>query len=845
MIRLNGKKVYKDNSGMSIVTVVVAIGFVAILVSILMMTSVINFKMKSVNVYAKDSFYSAEQVLDEINVGLQQMVSDGLSYAYTEVLTNYSEEDMSASDKNGLVRAAYYQYMWEKLGIPTGPDTYDKTRYIAQDQSDATKGLYGLISPSLQWHASANPDEAYGAFLRSTDTDGTNYCGALKTYEDNGLVIKDLTVYYKDPTGFISAIKTDIRLGYPEFAFSGTDMPDISNYTFITDTAFVQENASKKSGAAKTIIKGNTYAYAMDTKGVIIDNAAVDTDADLHIVATDFWITNGGIKTNPDSTLWARDIEAKSSDLTLFGQTYVYDDLNIKGKNSVVALKGYYTGFGHSTTNSKLSSSILVNGADTTIDLSSTRKLTLAGRAYIGTSDSSSKNKKIGRGLATGDDEDPDASDIYTGESIAVKSDQLMYLVPGECIGVVLDADGKPMSSMYGKNPLTLGEYNTIMSNVHDNNSLYVEVSGSKPIYKLGGTDAPENTINLATYCKTDASGNPKVEKVFLKANGGSERLVYYYMTFKDEEHANMYFEKYYNLNKESVNRYMKKYLKALTLPSGNAYLKINMAAMSVSGSGDTYQADDYTFDETTGRYSFRHDSETDELISTEELASLLEYEHEYYGYCSKLTSDYEALADSSSSEFVRDSYTAFPEYDPKNNKMKIAESASDGAAIPDGGTDGIKRNPNYYTVFKNLIDEEVLKEMVGGHTGSLTLNNSDGKVLLIYDTDVDNVHNVSSDYNLVIANCGVNLSGSSFKGCIIAKGIIKAPNGNISLEADADKVSSCLLYETDDQIYKVSDVFKDTDEASYAAAIKPTGETVTTASLVTYENWTKNVNIK
>ena len=76
------EKFYKDNGGMSIVTVIVAIGMVLLMVNILLLTSTVNFKMRNMNVYSKDSFYSAEQVLDEIEVGLQQLVSDGLSQAY-------------------------------------------------------------------------------------------------------------------------------------------------------------------------------------------------------------------------------------------------------------------------------------------------------------------------------------------------------------------------------------------------------------------------------------------------------------------------------------------------------------------------------------------------------------------------------------------------------------------------------------------------------------------------------------------------------------------------------------------------------------------------------------------
>ena len=65
-----------NNKGASLITVIITIGFIAILAGTIMMTSLVNFKMKRVNVYAKDTFYSAEQVLDEINIGLQRYISD-------------------------------------------------------------------------------------------------------------------------------------------------------------------------------------------------------------------------------------------------------------------------------------------------------------------------------------------------------------------------------------------------------------------------------------------------------------------------------------------------------------------------------------------------------------------------------------------------------------------------------------------------------------------------------------------------------------------------------------------------------------------------------------------------
>ena len=57
-----------NNKGASLVMVIIVIGFIGILAGTVMMTSLVNYKMKRVNVYAKDTFYSAEQVLDEINI---------------------------------------------------------------------------------------------------------------------------------------------------------------------------------------------------------------------------------------------------------------------------------------------------------------------------------------------------------------------------------------------------------------------------------------------------------------------------------------------------------------------------------------------------------------------------------------------------------------------------------------------------------------------------------------------------------------------------------------------------------------------------------------------------------
>ena len=101
----------------------------------------------------------------------------------------------------------------------------------------------------------------------------------------------------------------------------------------------------------------------------------------------------------------------------------------MRGDKSVIKLSGVYNGFGNSIEDAGMSSAILINGTNSSIDLTGIEKITLAGHAYIGTKD-------------TPDEEgnQTNKNDIFTGESIAVKSNQLMYMVPPECIGVDIEA---------------------------------------------------------------------------------------------------------------------------------------------------------------------------------------------------------------------------------------------------------------------------------------------------------------------------------------------------------------------------------------------------------------------
>ncbi len=520
---------------MSLITVIIVIGFVAILASILMMTSLINFRMKQINVHAKDSFYSAEQVLDEISLGLQRSISDGLSTSYTEIMTDYAK--LSTEEKNDMLQTRYYEYMWNLLQKDATHKTYE------------TDKLYDYLKTSTKWHG--DNENGYGAILRAIAADGTeSTVGDMITYEKNGIVLKNLVVYYKDVNGYISKIKTDIKLVYPDFDFAAsTVLPDIPSYSFIADGG-VQIT---RSAGGNIELEGNVYTDSLKAESTTNKVNLTHKGVSNFIVKHSLDLKNASYTNEGKNELWASDIVAESSNVTLLGNSNIADDLNIKGNGSEIKLGGIYNGFGNSLEDSTKSSAILVNGTDAVLDLSDIKKIQLSGHAYIGV-----KNKIKDETKRTG------VKDVLTGESLSVKSNQLMYLVPPECIGV-MKSTGK---SVYKKNPLTNTEYQAIYNKA--------EITEIDPEIEVAGLGE-----KLGKYISV-VGGVAKAQKVFVPTSG--QTLVYYYMEFPDEDTANDYFAKYYNCNKETLDQYMSFYAKEITFPNTSSLLRLRIAGNAAKG---------------------------------------------------------------------------------------------------------------------------------------------------------------------------------------------------------------------------------------------------------------------
>lgn len=416
------KEFKKDDRGVSLVMVISTITIVTLLVTVALVAGLFNYQMKVTNQGSKENFYDAEKVLDEIRLGLQQDVSDAMSQAYVETVNGYS--DQSTKISTSIFNDLYVNKLRESLASSKNSSNYD------------IEYLLSFLDQNVKNHTTL------------TTVAGKN---PKLTVNENGVVLKNLSLTYVDEEDYITKVDTDIQIKIPDMNFSKmSSVPNLLQYCLVG-----QKGITVSEGTGTVEINGNVYA-GTDTKytsSISIGNGkSVIMGDDKDVISKDNITveTKGTLIGGAHSSVWANDIEVNSgSELQLTGTTYVKNDLTILG-GADVTLGGEYYGFGNpkaaiqaesvrdaglqseiDTSPADYSSAIIVNGienvtkAASTLNLENMKRLMLAGNAYIGD------------------------SEVFMGESLTVRSNQIAYLVPESCmLGMPNPMSAKERSSM-------------------------------------------------------------------------------------------------------------------------------------------------------------------------------------------------------------------------------------------------------------------------------------------------------------------------------------------------------------------------------------------------------------
>lgn len=547
---MNGLK--RNNKGSTIVLVLVVLAVVGIIATVALWIALSNFNMKITDQKTTKSFYSAEEILDQICAGLQGDVSDALENAYSKSLAEYSMNP-STEARNTMFASTYVASLRSKISYHDGSGTDDTKCSLAK--------LRGYVASDVYATGTVNIYSNYGG--------NTDYC--LMSASSDGVAIKDLVVEYTDAEGYLSIIQTDIVMQIPDMNLVSTDgVPNVFSYSIIGNEGVAIGTDGRAANG--TVINGNVYAGSLEatkveqgsTKDseyykslVVASNSSCDFAKSTYVIADGDTIVNGNggdkmdFSINEMAQFWSRNLDVDHANAGLYGISYLRDDMTLSGERPSVTFSrntgvlGCYYGYGESTDNASDSSSIILNGRNSQLDLSGVSQMVVAGRSFIGTS-------KIARGMDATSKND---KDIPMGESIAVKGDQIAYLVPTECVGTLKEGT----ASLVNENPMSYGTYKNIVQNPDQyklvNEKTIINRTGKTLEDYIGAEEIAANGINH--YIQT----------IFVpgkSSNKDSEGVVYLYLKLEPSV-ANTYFMDYYKADSGKLDKYVDFYSSGVT----------------------------------------------------------------------------------------------------------------------------------------------------------------------------------------------------------------------------------------------------------------------------------------
>ena len=618
-ILFRGKLHKRDDRGSAIVIVIIAMALIGILATTILWASYLNYRIKINDLKVKNSFYSAETVVEQIEAGVKLKVSGAINEAYQEVISN-----------------------WDALGTDANRESYFLTAYIAAVESEfitptCPVGQYdksilkGFVD--AEWWNESDPNNDGYIINAAWDNATPEFKAANNTNGYGTMVLKNIRVEYYDANEYLSIINTDIAIDVPKLRFTQAGTIDrLYPYVLIGDEGIemagntVAVNGNIYGGVDKNMkggiqiaknshVKIEDATYVISGGDIVVGNDNIFTsmiNQDAELIIRNVTQDGKGFRTN----IYANGLALNGGHLDASGRMYVANDLILSGKGSNVSLTGQYYGYGNTNESTheenmpkidgdgnpvvdgsgnvvkelqkvnpaNWSSAIVINGKNSSVDLTGLTTLQLAGRAYV----SLSKNDENGGGMPH----------VLMGESISVKSNQIAYLVPAECVGTL---NGEPV---IGQNPVSfetwakmlksLPEYQTAGSgDVDDDDKDYRIVDASRAVTKLGGSKLSD--YGIPDIKADDLSGVNMDDSVAVitalnqnaitKGSGirflyNSEKQQVYLYLVMNKENATKYFAQYYNVNsnKESLDNYFNQYV------TGGIRLKGNVQGYTVVG---------------------------------------------------------------------------------------------------------------------------------------------------------------------------------------------------------------------------------------------------------------------
>ncbi len=601
-------KFLKDKKGSGIMTVMLAVLFLTAFGSLALYLTYTSFQVATSDRYSKEVTYNANTCMEEVKAGVQDIVSEAIEETYRDVMPDYIR---NAADISALFAKNYFSHI-----VEAGGDNPDN-RIINQGTIHEQTAINTETNESYSFYSNGtyNPTaienlikEKRGYTCTVSSTSGNLaevLYDAADTQKTNplGIVLRGIKVTFTGRAGRKSAVTADIKIGVPNIGYLLTQyaIQGIPEFTFVCNGTMRQTNVSGLTNGAT--VSGSAYAGAVElgnnTRFSITDNSTFICKGNIKVNGGN--ATNSERENNPrfmvsaNSTLWTKNIEiGPYSSVRLLGTTRVANDLVFNGNDSYADLRGRYYGFGCSETDPARSSSIISNRKGAIINMEFLEQMTLAGFSFITNEDRVGEIDDLGAGLDSTIFSGSGA--IRMGESLSGKLNQKLYIAPYGSV------------SGYKKVVLSNGDevnYNghyieTDENGVHKYYELIVQGEGEdatqvkhylpdeeyRPQYNEYALEPGESKVTILSkdeffsihHFAFNSETIPELNRPYTyygielkpvyRWYDNDTVIVYFFLSFDTQEHANQYFIDYFNASinggSDNVSEMLFSYLNAV-----------------------------------------------------------------------------------------------------------------------------------------------------------------------------------------------------------------------------------------------------------------------------------------
>lgn len=809
MIKAVKEKRKLNNSGSTMVIVLIMTSFILILATVLTTSTALNLKMKMTDKTTTKIFYTSEDAVNEIYVALGQVSIECFNAAYQEEISNVVSKTKASGSYtvdnitcNTRLRQNYVHRMLNKLGVVADANLesikYTYSDYLSAKEegtfvrSSGTSEVNGIVAILGTYIENSHKDDSGNPTLLVKSIDSFKVISkkssaeGIDKYPDDSLFayvieLDNCVVEYLTEDGFYSYITFDCSVGMPDSLVNITDSESLTLDSFVQYSLIGNKGITVDSSKVLSL-NGNAFGGNANGTGIEIKPGATLSVKSGNSLSTsgDIDVKDGTLTTEGDVNIWCYNLKTSNDsgskgtptvNISSSTNTYVRDDLEINGDNSNVNVAGNYYGYGYESDNASnihsYSSSITINSKRSNLNLTNLNRLVVAGKAYVDYASLTSN-----------------ASPYSTGESVSLIGNQEIYLVPPSLMG--------------GSNPVNTGSGITV--NITNENDFfgydYIDPTTPYVIKTVKGDDGVTrdfyylkfiNDKNAADYVKAILDDSTFNTIIAGKSASIKEKF----------ESQRAYMKKLITFNAESMGS-------VITAGSGNINTKSTMIAAAPGNgiNGLSYVAS------TSDSYDFYNDFEDLSCRYTVLTKTLYELTTSTHMNNNLVNQMYPKLSSYSTNVYSNIIATnGFTSYTSGNNGPKM-----------DALTGG----------YKGMV----LCAFDNSNTGSAPLIISDDTEVL---PQANNATYSFKDYSGGVVVCSGNVViKKNFNGTIIAGGTITIED-NVTVGGLANITDLVKTNQKFAEIFKVWNPMADSDDSGFLDVQK-----MTYKDMVMISNWRK-----